>query len=273
MWRYWRTLPANGRMAIYAGGWHADALHEDPRSARELAQFDATLRRYAWFEGQLAASGALIVKIWLNLTKSAQRRGCGSSSRTRARRGASRRRTGRASATTTGWRASRSGCAARPTSPGRPWYIVDSSGPARPQPRRGRHPPVALPDPHAGPEAQRSAGPKATKRVVPLRPAGLRRLLSLSLENKLSQPSYEKKRDKWLGRLNKVVRAAGQERRSVVWVFEGWDAAGKGGAIRRLTDAIDARDFRVIPVSKPTTRRRPTITSGGSGGTCRAPGW
>ncbi len=73
MWRYWRTLPANGRMAIYAGGWHADALHEDPRSARELVQFDATLRRFAWFEGQLAAGGALIVKVWLNLSKSAQR--------------------------------------------------------------------------------------------------------------------------------------------------------------------------------------------------------
>jgi AMP-polyphosphate phosphotransferase len=39
-------------------------------------------------------------------------------------------------------------------------------------------------------------------------------------------------------------------------VFEGWDAAGKGGAIRRLTDAIDARDFRVIPVSKPNDEEK-----------------
>ena len=38
------------------------------------------------------------------------------------------------------------------------------------------------------------------------------KLWSLSLENKLSQPLYEKKRDKWLARLNKVVRAAGQEK-------------------------------------------------------------
>jgi polyphosphate kinase 2 (PPK2 family) len=41
-----------------------------------------------------------------------------------------------------------------------------------------------------------------------------------------------------------------------VWVFEGWDAAGKGGAIRRLTSAIDARDYRVIPVSKPTDEEK-----------------
>jgi polyphosphate kinase 2 (PPK2 family) len=105
---------------------------------------------------------------------------------------------------------------------------------------------------HRAPKAGRGPG----RRTVPLRPAGLRRLLSLSLESKLSQASYEKKRDKWLGRLNRVVRAAGQERRSIVWVFEGWDAAGKGGAIRRLTDAIDARDFRVIPVAKPTDEEK-----------------
>jgi polyphosphate kinase 2 (PPK2 family) len=34
--------------------------------------------------------------------------------------------------------------------------------------------------------------------------------------------------------------------------FEGWDAAGKGGAISRLTAALDARGFTVAPVSAPT---------------------
>ena len=73
MWRYWRTLPPSGRMAIYSGGWHTDAINEDPRTAREIEQFDAMMRRISWFEGQLAASGALIVKVWLSLSKSAQR--------------------------------------------------------------------------------------------------------------------------------------------------------------------------------------------------------
>jgi AMP-polyphosphate phosphotransferase len=41
-----------------------------------------------------------------------------------------------------------------------------------------------------------------------------------------------------------------------VFVFEGWDAAGKGGAIRRLASAIDARDYRVIPVAKPTDEEK-----------------
>ena len=52
------------------------------------------------------------------------------------------------------------------------------------------------------------------------------------------------------------MREAALQGRSIVWVFEGWDAAGKGGAIRRLTSAIDARDYRVIPVSKPTDEEK-----------------
>ena len=256
MWRYWRTLPPSGRMAIYAGGWHADAMGQDPRTARELAQFDAMLRRISWFEGQLAASGALIVKIWLNLSKSAQRarlREIESDPRTAWR------------ISPEDWKSQRdydrlARLAERMRGAthqaGAPWYLIDAEDP------RSRN--LAVADVllsrfriHVRAKSRaRAARGRTRKRIVPLRPAGLRRLLSLSLDSKLSQASYEKKRDKWLGRLNKVVRAAGQERRSVVWVFEGWDAAGKGGAIRRITDAIDARDFRVIPVAKPTDEEK-----------------
>ena len=73
MWRYWRCLPPRGRIAIYAGGWHADALRADPRSPREVADFAETLSRLAHFEGLLADGGALLVKVWLRLSKDAQR--------------------------------------------------------------------------------------------------------------------------------------------------------------------------------------------------------
>ena len=73
MWRFWRCLPPYGRIGIYAGGWHTEALREDPRSPRDLAEFDTALRRIARFEDQLTADGALIIKIWLHLTKDGQR--------------------------------------------------------------------------------------------------------------------------------------------------------------------------------------------------------
>ena len=56
--------------------------------------------------------------------------------------------------------------------------------------------------------------------------------------------------------LNKLSRDPRFKRRSVVMVFEGSDAAGKGGAIRRITAAIDARIYDVIPIAAPTDEER-----------------
>jgi polyphosphate kinase 2 (PPK2 family) len=42
----------------------------------------------------------------------------------------------------------------------------------------------------------------------------------------------------------------------VIVVFEGMDAAGKGGAIRRMIRALDARQYRVIPIAAPNEEER-----------------
>jgi len=57
-------------------------------------------------------------------------------------------------------------------------------------------------------------------------------------------------------RLHSLYRHARSEALPTVLVFEGQDAAGKGGAIRRMTTALDARDYRVIPISAPTDEER-----------------
>ncbi|MBL8629156.1 MAG: polyphosphate kinase, partial [Rhodospirillaceae bacterium] len=52
-------------------------------------------------------------------------------------------------------------------------------------------------------------------------------------------------------RLHDLQREARAKGVSTIVVFEGWDAAGKGGAIRRLTFALNARDYKVVPISAP----------------------
>ena len=51
----------------------------------------------------------------------------------------------------------------------------------------------------------------------------------------------------------------------MVIVYEGWDAAGKGGNIKRLASALDPRGYEVIPIAAPPTTSWPGITCGGSG--------
>ncbi|NTU59994.1 MAG: polyphosphate:AMP phosphotransferase, partial [Deltaproteobacteria bacterium] len=67
---------------------------------------------------------------------------------------------------------------------------------------------------------------------------------------------YQEELEQWQGKLNLLSRHAGFRKRSVVVVFEGNDAAGKGGAIRRVTQALDARSYRVIPTAAPTDEER-----------------
>jgi polyphosphate kinase 2 (PPK2 family) len=57
---------------------------------------------------------------------------------------------------------------------------------------------------------------------------------------------------RYQARLSLLQRTARERKISTILVFEGWDAAGKGGAIRRMVAALEARDYQVISITKPT---------------------
>lgn len=253
-WRFWRSLPGPGRIGLYAGSWYTETLREEARSQRALRQVAAEAERIREFEKLLADGGTLIVKVWLGLTKDAQGR---------------RLRTLRADPATA-WRVTEEDwhhhriydrldktarlIREKTHRPGARWTIIDAEDERardlavgrlllkrfHEQKRRLARLPVARPP----------------RTATPLRPSGLRRLQALPLDQDLSEKDYDNLREKWLGRLNRAVRAALTAGRPIVLVFEGWDAAGKGGAIRRLTSAIDPRDYSVIPVAKPTPEEK-----------------
>nr|WP_250637598.1 hypothetical protein [Syntrophotalea acetylenivorans] len=81
---------------------------------------------------------------------------------------------------------------------------------------------------------------------------GLRILQSLDLQQSFKKSDYRDRLAKWQGRLNLLSRHPDFKNISVMAVFEGNDAAGKGGSIRRVIQALDARSYRVVPVAAPT---------------------
>jgi polyphosphate kinase 2 (PPK2 family) len=72
----------------------------------------------------------------------------------------------------------------------------------------------------------------------------------------LDKDSFKIKLEKYQGRLNALTRHPKFKYMSVIAVFEGNDAAGKGGSIRRITRALDARYYQVIPIAAPTEEER-----------------
>jgi AMP-polyphosphate phosphotransferase len=256
MWRYWRNLPARGRIGLFAGSWYTETLREEARSKKELAELDHELRRIRHFEKLLSDNGTLVLKIWLHLSKEAQYarfRALENDPDTAWR------------VTDDDWEAHRQYDRVAATArhivretnrPGAVWHVLNADD------ERARN--LAVADlvlsrfrAHHRQRTRRALAPvKPAARQRPLAAAGLRRLLATPLDQELDEKEYEEKREKWLGRLNRGIRSSRSAKRSVVFVFEGWDAAGKGGAIRRLVSAVDVRDYRVVPIAKPTDEEK-----------------
>ncbi len=86
-------------------------------------------------------------------------------------------------------------------------------------------------------------------------PKGLTSLLSremLNYSRTLRYLDYEKKLKKLQVELIKLQTWTIQNNERIIILFEGRDAAGKGGAIRRATERINPRNFRIVALSKPT---------------------
>ncbi len=253
-WRFWRTLPAAGRIGIFFGSWYTDPIVRRAHKQIRAAEFDAELERIGFFERMLAAEGTLIVKFWLHLSKKAQRR--------RLETLEADRRT-RWRVTRTDWqnfalydRFKRvSERALRRTDSGSaPWNVVEATD------DRYREVTVAgallaamrqrLEPPPAAPAAKARASAPAPV------PAGPGVLDKVDLSRRVSERDYERQLARLQGRLSRLARRAHERGLSTVALFEGWDAAGKGGAIRRITEAIDARLYRVVPIAAPTDEER-----------------
>ncbi|HEX5804649.1 MAG TPA: polyphosphate:AMP phosphotransferase, partial [Azospira sp.] len=103
------------------------------------------------------------------------------------------------------------------------------------------------------------AGKSSVPVAPPIVPAIDRRtvLTELDLTQKLEKKAYERELAKWQGKLSQLMRDPRfLANHSLIVAFEGSDAAGKGGAIRRIAAAMDARQFQIVPVAAPTDEER-----------------
>lgn len=81
-------------------------------------------------------------------------------------------------------------------------------------------------------------------------------LSGLDMTLQLPKRDYRAQLKECQARLNHLHREALKQKLSTILLFEGPDAAGKGGAIRRITAALDARYYEVIPIAAPTDEER-----------------
>jgi polyphosphate:AMP phosphotransferase len=252
LWPYWQALAPKGHVGIFFGSWYSPPLarrvfHDEGDDA-----FEHALERIRHFERMLVAEGALILKFWFHLSRKAQKK----------------RLDALASDPATAWRVTADqwrenkrykrfvGAAAtaiRGTSTGEaPWDIIDGSDP--------EYRTLAATTRLADALAARLAGKSSKLAPVSSRPAApldKRTLLQgLDYTRSLPKPRYQERLERAQGRIALRMRSKHARKHPVVVVFEGMDAAGKGSTIRRLTAALDARQYNVVPIAAPTEEER-----------------
>ena len=77
------------------------------------------------------------------------------------------------------------------------------------------------------------------------------RLAHVDLSKTMEKNVYKKKYDEMKACMRSMQNRLYMEKIPLILVFEGWDASGKGGTIKRLTAPMDPRGYEVIPISAP----------------------
>jgi len=253
MWRSWQELPPRGRTAISFGAWYARPLlgHVFGRITRP--ELDQALDRVVELEAMLHREGVLVVKFWLHLSKDAQKGRIKELEADPRQRWRVFKRDWKLFRRYDEYRSVGEHVLRRTDSGDAPWVVVEGTD------RRYCHLTVArgLLEALRG-RLDRSKSEPPPPPPVPLQlvPPSVNVINSLDMGLTMEPTAYKEELIRAQGRLGLLVRRLRKKERSLILVFEGPDAAGKGGAIRRLTAAMDARDYQVVSVAAPTDEER-----------------
>ena len=277
--RYWERVGQYGTITFFDGSWYNEAVtaglkhqsrsHAGVKVSKRIANnisslvvgdFSETSRQYGEsaviMERQLVSDGYLVIKCFFHMSEKVQHE----------------RLAKLRSHTSTSWRVDDSDLAQNENYDAfcqlfdsmlsstnferSPWHVVPAD-----DPRTCR---IAFMEVIAAQMEQAlqrhreaKANPESIPPETPLPPSRYELLAMPKIETvthdlRIDDAVYKKQLKAEQRRLSKLQFELYLREIPTMLVFEGWDAAGKGGAIKRITAALDARDYRVVPSASPT---------------------
>jgi polyphosphate:AMP phosphotransferase len=252
MYRFWRALPPKGTIGVFFGSWYTLPIAARAFSGVDDEALDRSINRIRHLERMLHNEGVLILKFFLHVSKREQRKRMKALEKdpdtrwrvSKAHRVMAERYDEVRSAAETMIRETSTGEA--------PWIVIDGYD------HRYRTLTVGQILLEA---VRRRLDQPATSALVTAAPVvpqvdNVRLVRNLDLSQRLEKDEYRKALEKYQERFGRMMRSGKFRKHALVLAFEGSDAAGKGGAVRRVTAALDARTYRIVPVAAPTEEER-----------------
>jgi polyphosphate:AMP phosphotransferase len=252
-WRYWRMLPAKGRMGVFFGNWYSQMLQGRVHGLFKDAVLDQAIGGAERLEKMLCDEGALIFKFWFHLSKKQMK------TRLKILQD-DPLHSWRISPLD--WQQSQTydkfvkygeRVLRRTSRDYAPWHVIEGVDPHYRSLAVGKilleGLQNALNRPKVKPDAVNAA-------PLPSSIDQLSLIGSLDMTQRLDKDDYEEQLITEQARFSGLMRDKRMRKHALVAVFEGNDAAGKGGAIRRVAAALDPRQYSIVPIAAPTEEER-----------------
>ncbi|MEO8418091.1 MAG: polyphosphate:AMP phosphotransferase [Methylophilaceae bacterium] len=249
MWRFWHVLPPKGKIGIFFGSWYSTPIVRRSYGQIKKDTLDHALEEIVRFEKMLTDEGALVIKFWFHLSKNNQKARIKTLQKDPKTRWRVTQQDLRHLKLYKKFRSISDHVLRETSTANAPWIVVEGFDANYRNLTTGKYiletikKRLSLSDK----QLRKSAAPPLLKPLD-----NLQILSTLDLSKSLDKSSYEAQLEKYQGKLNLLTRHARFKKISTIIAFEGADAAGKGGSIRRITEAVDARFYSVIPIAAPT---------------------
>lgn len=245
LWRFWTKTPAKGQMAIFDRSWYRRVMNERADKQIDSDKIASAYDEILSFEKQLVDDGVVIIKFFLHISEHEQRK----------------RFEKLESSPETAWRVTEDDwenhkrysefleyndeMLQKTNSPYAPWTVIEATD------RR-----------FASNKIMKTAIDILVKKISSINKdketpkiilSNLKSpiLGNLDLSKSITKDEYSKKLKSLQNRLSALHNEIYTKRIGAVMVFEGQDAAGKGGAIKRITENLDPRGYEVVPTAAP----------------------
>lgn len=248
LYRYFTKIPEAGKFVFLDSGWMDEVTRMCLHDKTDQEEYELRIDSVRRFERQLTDNGYLVMKFFLNISQKEQKK----------------RIDGLLKDIDTGWRVGEKDkwqnkhykeCEEvfdryleATNTPSAPWYVVDAKSKKWAELQ-------VLETLNEGIDValQNSAlAVPLLQNVFPL--VKMPKLEEVSLEPSevtIDAGAYKEELDRLQAQLRELHNRLYRKQVPVVIAYEGWDAAGKGGNIKRITEALDPRGFEVHPIASP----------------------
>ena len=254
LWRFWQKLPARGRIGFFYHSWYTHVLEDRLFQRVSDAEVPTVIRQINAFERQMVDDGAAIAKFWIHLSKkelkhrlkkleddTLQAWRVRPEDWKQAKKYEEYTTLAEEMVTQTG------------TGPA-PWTLVE--GDCQRWARVKVLTQMAATITEALDRLPTQSAPVKLPPQERLQPTEPDLLAQVDLTQSLSPDEYKQELRAAQTRFGKLQQSIDEDQIPVLVLFEGWDSAGKGGAIKRLTDILDPRSYTVNPFAAPTDEEK-----------------